>query len=400
MYELWKHYGSMEWSSLVEPARRLASEGFPATRGYVRALKALTPVLREDKGSRETYLMSPPERPGDPVRFPGLARLLELIGDDPLSFYRGEPADAIVEYLSSLGGVLDKGDLESYSPAWGRPLSAEYRGWRVYEMPPNTQGITTLHILKILEQWRIPRDPGERFYYILSASPPAYRVRDLEVGDPVHMRVDPEALLSSDVLDGLRSEARRGSPSCLEMNLSGARMGDTTAWSIADREGVVVSGIQSLYMPFGSALTVPKYQVTLHNRASGFTTVEDRPNTVGPRKRPLHTLSSVIMENAEEETIISLGISGGHYRPQQHAHLITGIVDAVLTPGEAVSQPRALWTPWSCEVITDKGFRPRLPLGYRLRESRTGVASTIWIRGDLRASAADPRGDGIPLAGV
>ena len=396
---LWEKGGTMEWGRLLEPARRLAREGFPASPGYVRSLQAYKGLLEGDPGSRETYLRGAPKRPGDPVRFPGLARLLELVADDPWSFYRGEPARAVEEYLSSLGGVLTAGDLGEYSPETGRPLMLEYRGWRLWEMPPNTQGLTTLHIMGVLEQWRLPRSVEDRFYYILSAAAPAYRARDRHLGDPRWMRHSPEELLSEEWLEGLRAEARSGPPSCLHMGRAGAGSGDTTFYAVADGEGRVVAAIQSLFMPFGSTVTEPRFQVTLHGRANGFTLEPGLPNALEPGKRPLHTLSAVIAESPDGG-VYAVGTSGGHYRPQQHALLLTSIIDHGAEPGEAVALPRILWTPGTCSLVADPDApRPPLP-GYEMRSGRTGVASIVWVRERLRGSAVDPRGDGVPLVGA
>lgn len=394
LYEMWRRLGSLEWKSIVMRVARLADEGFPAPPSLARAVEAYRSILSQDPGSRETYLLRDQLRPGDPVRFPGLAKLLQLIADDPRSFYEGEPAERIEEYLAERGGVLSRDDMGRYHSEWRTPVSITYRGWRVWEMPPNTQGVTTLHMLSILEQWSLPRDPSDRFYYILSAAVPAYKARDAELGDPRYMTMSVEELLSPNYTSMLRSMAARGPPSCAGVN-SGAGFGDTTYYAVVDREGMVVSGIQSLFMPFGSAITEPDYQVTLHGRASGFTMEPGRPNTVAPGKKPLHTLSAVIMES--NDRIIALGASGGHFRPQQHALLVTSIVDHGYTLGEAVALPRLLWDPGSCRVVADRGAREsRVPPGYEVVYGRTGVAAAVMLGDSVVWAATDPRGDGYP----
>ncbi|MET1101815.1 MAG: gamma-glutamyltransferase family protein [Pyrodictiaceae archaeon] len=388
LYTLWRRWGSLEWATLVEPAEALARNGFPAPPSLVKAIKSNLEVISRDPGSKQTYLELGIEEPGDPVVFPGLAELLGMVKEDPRSFYEGEPAERIEEYVSSLGGVLSKGDMKLYHASEDTPLSIEYHGWRVYEMPPNTQGITTLHMLMLLEDKKLPKNTLLRLRHLLQAAKKAYAVRDKYIGDPRFMRLKSKELLSKEVLENISWEPQP---------MGGGE--DTTFFAVVDREGVIVAGIQSLFYPFGSAITEPKYQVTLNNRAQGFTLKEGYPNTLAPLKKPLHTLSAVIMENSSH--VIALGLSGGHLRPQLHALLITSIIDHGMDVGEAISAPRAVWQPGSNRIIVDKGFADKItpPEGYELVEGRTGVASAIDVRLDkgTRVLATDPRGDGYPL---
>lgn len=396
LHLMWRRLGSMEWGSLVEPAVRLASRGFPAPPSYVAALERLSGELARDPGSRETYLARGIPSVGEPVRFPGLARLLEMISEDPRSFYDGEPAERIEEYIHSRGGVLSAGDLAVYRAEEGDPVGVESGGWRLWEMPPNTQGITTLHIIKILEAFNVPRDPLERIPAILAASREAYRVRDEELGDPRHMRLTPEELLSEEFIEKLREKASRGLPGAPGARGAGVE-GDTTFFIVADGEGTLVAGIQSLFYHFGSMVTEPVFQVTLNGRAQGFTLREGLPNTLEPGKKPLHTLSALIAERDGE--VVALGSSGGHFRPQQHALLFTSIAVHGMSVGEAVSAPRALWPPWSDRIVVDPGFEGavRPPSGYRVEAGRTGVAAAARLKGGVWEVATDPRGDGYPL---
>ncbi|MEM3646352.1 MAG: gamma-glutamyltransferase, partial [Candidatus Bathyarchaeia archaeon] len=153
LHKLWRRFGSLEWGRLILPAIKIA-HGFPATKSLCEALSNLKDELMKDRGSRETYLVgdrAPCE--GDVISFKGLAEALEIVKSDPRSFYEGEIAESIVDYVNSLVGVLELEDFKRYSGEFGDPLSIEYRGKKVYEMPPNTQGVTTLHILKLLEDF-------------------------------------------------------------------------------------------------------------------------------------------------------------------------------------------------------------------------------------------------------
>ncbi|MEB3806317.1 MAG: gamma-glutamyltransferase family protein [Desulfurococcales archaeon] len=397
LYRMWRRHGSMEWRDLVEPAIRLAREGFPAPPSLAKAIKTHASELAKDPGSRRTYLENTPMEPGTTVKFEGLARLLEEIAGDPRSFYEGSPAERIEEYLAERGGVLALDDMRTYEAAFEDPVNASYHGWTVWEMPPNTQGITTLHMLKVLEQWRLPRDPRSRLYYILSAAGVVYEARDRELGDPRYMKMNVEELLSEDYIGMMRSIAARGPPECARLAGASSGDGDTTHYTVMDGDGMIVSGIQSLFQPFGSMVTEPVYQVTLHGRASGFTLQPGRPNTLEPGKKPLHTLSAVIAVAGDR--ILSLGVSGGHFRPQQHAFLVTSVVDHGYSIGEAIALPRLLWTPWTCRLTVDPGVGAwGVPPGYEVVAGRTGVANGLYSWPGGLAVATDYRGDGYPVA--
>ena len=391
LYEMWRRYGTMEWSKLLETPVRLAREGFPAPPSLVNAVKLYSGVLSLDEGSRLTYLNPPPEL-WKPYRFEGLARLLEEVALDPRSMYEGEIAEAVAGYVKSRGGLLEVEDMKSYRPEWVEPLKAQYRGWTLYEIPPNSQGVTTLHILKLLEERGVvggPRGIG-RFKSIAEVAIPCYRWRDLNLGDPRYMRVSFEELLSPRVLGEIKSISStppRGGGLGLH--------GDTTFYAVADRDGMVVAGIQSLFHPFGSAVTEPRFQVTLNNRATGFTTERGLPNTLGPSKKPLHTLSALVMVDERNGRVVAVGASGGHYRPQLHAIFATNIVDYSMDLEEAINSPRAAWD-WSTgRMVAEKGVEGLV--GEHLVE-RLGVANAVEVWGRVRGAATDLRGDGIPIA--
>ncbi len=394
LYLLWKRFGSLEWRTLVEPAARLAREGFPAPPSLVRAIKAYRGLLEADPGSRETYLEQGVEE-GRLVSFPGLARLLDLVAEDPRSFYSDEPAEAVEEYLATRGGVLTRGDMRAYHAFTGEPVALEYRGWKVVEMPPNTQGITTLHILALLEDEDTPADPLDRLPALLSASLPAYWARDRYIGDPRYMRYKPGELLSKEFIEELRRVKRRG----LEDAPRGS--GDTTFYVTLDGEGVAVAGIQSLFNPFGSGVTEPRFQVTLNSRAQSFTLEEGHPNMLLPFKRPLHTLSAMILVGPSEDRVYLLGTSGGHLRPQIHALLATSIIDHGFSLEQAIGSPRALWVPGTRRIVVDKGYEDRVKglEGYSVSPGRTGVAAGLEIRPEQGVGllVTDWRGDGVPV---
>ena len=172
--------------------------------------------------------------------------------------------------------------------------------------------------------------------------------------------------------------------------------GDTTAFSVADQEGNVVSAIQSLFRHFGSRVYVPDCGIMLNSRASGFSTAG--PNAVEPRKRPLHTLSSLILERGDGSHV-AMGTSGGDYRPLQHVQFVADVADFGMTLEQAVAHPRFVWSEGR-DLIVEEGYQapdsPRYDVQMVPGQGRTGVCHGVEVRGRVRKAVCDLRGDGIP----
>ena len=369
VYEAWRRFGSLEWRSLVEPAARLAASGFPAPYSLARAVEAQRGCLAADRGSK-IYLSI--EGPGSPVRLPGLAALLRGVAEDPWILYRGEPAEAIEDYMASTGGLMDTGDLRGYRPDVGEPLKGEAFEATIYETPPPTQGATALHVMYLAEEALAEagvEEPGpeEAALAVLAASRDAYLVRDALIGDPRYMEVSPHDLADRSKLKALIDKAKTvlGSPS----GAGGEGKGDTTFFAVADGEGGVVAWIQSLFYPFGSCVTEPRFNVTLNNRARGFTLAKGLPRSLRPGAKPLHTLSAVIAEaretlrprprgdpGREGPAVVALGASGGHYRPQMHAYFAALTLAGRRSPLEAINAERLLWNPETGKLVYEPGM--------------------------------------------
>jgi len=366
LHELWRRFGSMEWNVLVKPASRVAMEGYPASRSLVDASRSLG--------------LSVPDVWGI-VRLPGLGKALELIAEGGIdAFYRGEIGEALVDHLNSLGGVMSMDDLKEYSPEWGSSITIEYRNHLIHETPPNTQGVTTLILLNLLRDIE-PRPSAfsaERIRRYVDLYRIAYSLRDKYVGDPRFVDVPINELLRSRPTD---TESPR---------VSG---GDTTYFVVADSSGNVVSAIQSLYHHFGSMVIEPKFNIVLNNRASDFSM--EGPNELAPRKRPLHTLSTVIVEG-NGGLRYALGTSGGHFRPQQHLLMITNLLDYSMNPVDAIDAPRFLWD--GSSLIVEEGFNTEgIDAKIVKYPSRMGVAGILSIRDGWMMLYADPRGEGLAL---
>ena len=397
---MWEKLGSTEWRELVEPARRIASEGFPTSRSFARASSSLKSLEGPGSGVPGDLLGALPTRAGEEARFPGLARALGEIAEDPRSFYEGPIAESIVEALAGHGGVLGLEDLRSYRAGLGAPLRLDAAGCSFLEMPPPTQGVSTLHMLYSLDRVEAPPNPKswERVRLLYSLSLPVYRLRDSYVTDPSFMEVSGSDLLSQEILQYLEESWK--SPGLSSAAPLGSRPGgDTTFFAVADSEGGLVAGIMSLFHPFGSRIAVPRYQFFLNNRGSSFTLERGHANRLEPGKRTLHTLSAVIADCGDETLVV--GTSGGHYRPQIHYWILSNMLAYNMSPAESVYWPRALVDPGTGAVTVEEGIEHGTLEDAEIRRlphpSRTGVAAILKVRGRVLEAHTDLRGDGIPV---
>lgn len=385
VWEMHRKLGSSEFKGLLEASVELATRGFPAGEGICRSVAGAYPEL--SKESKEIFAPGgKPTTPGEWIKQEALGRVISEVaegGSD--AFYSGWPAEKIASTLDSLGVPTNASDFADYESEWVLPLTLDYRGTTVYEVPPNSMGPTSLLILKLLSESDLSKAgplSSERIELTMKAVLPAYAQRDELLGDPRFGRIDLESFLSGG--------------STTAMPQSRIRSGDTTAFSVADAEGNMVSGIQSLFQHFGSRVFVPECGIALNNRASGFSTVG--PNKVEPRKRPLHTLSSMILERGGRP-YLAIGASGGDYRPMQHALFVTNSVDYSMPAEQNVAHPRFLWG-GGRNLLVEHGYELPQDGGFEIQNlpmpGRTGVCQAVEVSGDYRKAVCDVRGDGIP----
>jgi len=385
IWEMHKKLGRSEFGGLLRASVDLASKGFPAGEGLCRSVARNYPELSLElkqifaPGGKHTS-------PGEWIRQEALGRVISEVADvGPDAFYKGWPAEKIASTLDSLGVPCKPSDFSDFEPEWVSPVTLDYRGTTVYEVPPNSMGATSLLILKLLSEGNLSEVgplSKERIGLTIKAALAAYGRRDLMLGDPRFGRIDLESFLSS------------SGP--LAPPTSRIRSGDTTAFSIADGEGNLVSGIQSLFQHFGSRIFVPECGIALNNRASGFSMAG--PNRVEPRKRPLHTLSSMILERGGRP-YLAIGASGGDYRPLQHALFVTNSVDYSMPAELNVAHPRFLWGGGKT-VLVEKGYELPVNGAYEIENlpmpGRTGVCQAVELIDAYRKAVCDVRGDGIP----
>lgn len=384
LFEIHRRLGGEDFRRLLQPSIALATKGFPAGESLCRAIAGTFPSL--SKEARETFApRGKPPSPGERLRQEALGRVIADVAEGgPDAFYRGWPGETIAGALTGLGVPCAASDFADFKPEWVAPLTLDYRGSTVYEVPPNSMGATSLLILKqLLEAGPAPARAlsSKRIGQTMKAALFAYARRDEMLGDPKFNRMDMDAFMST-----------KGEPG---LQRSRVRAGDTTAFSVADPEGNVVSAIQSLFQPFGSHVFVPECGMMLNSRAAAFVTTG--PNRVEPRKRPLHTLSSLILERGGRP-YLAIGASGADYRPLQHALFVTNSVDYSMPAEENVSHPRFLWGGGKV-LLVEQGYDPP-PKGYEVQNlpmpGRTGMCQAVEVGESFKKAVCDVRGDGVP----
>ncbi len=342
---------------------------------------------------------------GDIVSFPALAGTLKAIAQKGRqAFYEGDIARDIVATLSERGGVLTEADLAAHRGEEVEPISGNYRGLDVVELPPNGQGLTALVLLNILERFDIAAlDPlgAERFHIALEAGRLAYAVRDTHVADPDAMRIAVPALLDRAFAATLADKIDRTRR--VELPAAPSPHGDTVLLTVVDRDRMAVTFINSLYNAFGSGISTRNSGILLHNRGSGFRVSADHPNGIGPRKRPLHTLVPALACR-DGRCEYAFGVMGGAYQAAGHAAVVSNMVDYGMDVQQAIDAPRAFVE--GGKTMVERGLPAQTVEGLRarghdvaVRKLPLGGAQMIridWERGVL-IGGSDPRKDGCAL---
>ena len=358
---LHKRFGKLPWSDLFQPAVYFAEHGFPVTEMISAAWKDDEEKLGKDLNGKRIFLREGhAPNAGDMFRDPEMGAALKLLaaqGAD--AFYKGAIAKAILKTSARLGGKLTAADLAEFQSEWVEPLSTEYHGWKVYELPPSGQGIAALQMLNTFSLFPLstltPRGADE-LHLQIEAQKLAYADLQRYVADPRFSKVPVEGMLSMDyarerakAIDAIRAncEVPPGKPPAVR--------GDTIYLSVVDREGNIVSLIQSLYQHFGSAVVVDDYGFALQNRGGLFEMDSEHPNALAPRKRPFHTIIPAFMEKGDLH--LGFGIMGGLNQAQAHAQFVSNIVDHDMNIQMALEAPRfTRKTFGGCDVSIENRF--------------------------------------------
>jgi gamma-glutamyltranspeptidase/glutathione hydrolase len=341
-------FGRLPLADVLAPAVFYAEDGFPVAPVVAEGWGALEEAVAGDPGAAATYLPGGAAPvAGTIFRNPDVARSLRLVAEHGRdAFYRGPIGDAIVSFSQAQGGTLTAADLASFEPEWVEPISTTYRGWTVYELPPNTQGIAALMMLDLMEPAPLARyglHSVDALHTMIEAKKLAYADMLRWVGDPRFASLPVPALLAKEraarraqAIDMQRAAARV-EPDRLAGLTTGAG-GDTIYLSAIDRDGNIVSLIQSVFHGFGSGLVAPGTGFALQNRGALFTLEPGHPNALAPGKRPLHTIIPGFMR--KDDVRIGFGIMGGFNQAQAHAQFVANVVDFGLNIQQALEAGR------------------------------------------------------------
>jgi gamma-glutamyltranspeptidase/glutathione hydrolase len=410
-------FGSKSFSELLAPAIYYADNGFPVTEVIGEDWAASASRLSQHPNTARTFLIDGrTPRVGEVFRNPDLAKSLRRIGDEGRDgFYKGPTADAILQIEKEQGGTMTSADLADFQPEWVTPISTIYRGWTVTELPPNSTGIAALIMLNIMEQYPL-KDWGfhsaKALHVMIEAKKLAYADLIRYIGDPKFSKIPVDTLLSkahaaerAKQIDANKASCRV-EPARLE-GYTNSVGNDTIYLSAIDKDGNIVSLIQSNYSDFGSGLVAPGTGFALHNRGALFTLEQDHPNTLAPRKRPLHTIIPALME--KDGVHIGFGIMGGFNQPQAHAQFVADVADFDFNIQEALEAGRFTKPTFSgCDVVVEPLIPPDVrreltALGHQLAiaEPRSGHfgwgQAVMSDTAGVHYGASEPRHDGAAI---
>lgn len=409
-----KRWGKLSLAQDLSPAIALADQGFGVAEMNTQDWALFGLPHADDPAFARTFLPGgKAPAAGDLFRNPDLAQSLRRIGERGRDgFYRGPTADAILGIERRLGGFMTADDLASFEPEWVTPVSTDYRGWTIFELPPNGQGVAALSMLNMMETFPIARwghNSREALHVEIEAKKLAYADLQHYIGDPRVAPIPTAALISKALarrraaLIGPRA-ACQVLPSDLREAL-GRQSSDTTYLSVVDRDGNEVSLIQSNAGGFGTGLVADGTGFALQNRGLGFTLEPGHPNTLRPRTRPLHTIIPGFMQKGDRH--IAFGIMGGFNQAQAHAQFVSNVVDFDMNIQAALEAARFTKLGFEgCDVWMENGVAPAVVTGLRAQ----GHDIKVWPRyyqamgrgnavetrdgRPVHYGATDPRADG------
>ena len=332
-------FGTRSVADVLAPAIAYAEDGFAVSEVVAAEWAFAAALLQDDEGRRVYAPGGTSPRLGDVVRLPDLARTFRAVAEGGADvFYRGEIGARIAAHAARAGGLLARDDLAAHRSQWIEPIATTYRGHELYEVPPNSQGIAALLALNILERCDVARAATPTAVHLaIEAVKLAYADRD-RIADPEHTPVPVAELLSKDYA-GTRAAHVDPDRAVAAPLRDGARRGDTVYVTTADRDGNVVSLLNSLYFPFGSGVVVEGTGIVLQNRGFAFALDPAHPNALAPGKRPFHTLApAMLCKNGQP--LVAFGVMGGNLQAQAHVQVVSSLIDHGLNVQEALDRPR------------------------------------------------------------
>lgn len=417
-FDLVGRHGKLSMGQILSPAIRLAERGFPVAPIAAHAWETAARRPAASAGLSEFLVEGRTPRVGEIFRNPGLARALEMLArDGKRAFYEGEIAEAIVAEIQCAGGLMTAEDLACHKSEWVDPISTAYRGLRVWECPPNGQGLTALLALNLLRGFDLEALPllgGGRLHLIVEALRLAFADAFWYVADPAFGGIPLEELLSEAYAhrrreridpDHAMASPARGAPPASS---------DTVYLSAVDGQGNACSFINSLYESFGSGIVPRGWGFALQNRGLNFRLDPEHPNALAPGKRPYHTIIPSMATREDGSLYASFGVMGGFMQPQGQVQVLIGLWDDGLDPQAALDRPRVcLLGDYQLtggdlaveEGITVQTMGELVRRGHRVRPVQ-GFDRSVFGRGQVilrdpnsgvLIAGSDPRADGCAL---
>jgi gamma-glutamyltranspeptidase/glutathione hydrolase len=420
--ELHQRFGKLSLDEVLAPAIHHARDGFAVTQVIARSWNGGASTLSDQPGFTETYLLNGhAPRHGEVFRNPALAKTLAAIakgGRD--AFYGGEIARSYEKFMREVSGFVRYEDLADHHSEWIEPISVNYRGFDIWELPPNGQGIVALEMLQLLKGFDL-RHAGfgsaDHLHYFIEAKKLAFEDRARYYGDPAYYQPPTSSLTSAAYADERRKLIN---PAHVATNLSAGdpklRSGDTVYLTTADKDRNMVSLIQSNFLGFGSGVCPPELGFCLQNRGELFNLEPGHPNSYAPGKRPFHTIIPAFVTK-DGKPVMSFGVMGGDMQPQGHVQILVNLFDFDMGLQEAGDAPRVNHVgssdptgrpaaPGGGRVHLESGFRPETiqELKHRghqvvFEPSEFGGYQAIWYDAekDTYFGATESRKDGIAL---
>lgn len=344
-FELHKKFGKLSMKEVLAPTIEYAREGFPVTELIAYYWQRSIRPLKDYPGFAEIFMPAgkAPAK-GEVFRNPELANTLETIAEKGRdAFYKGDIAGKIADYMKRNGGFLSYRDLAEHKSEWVEPVSTNYRGYDIWELPPNCQGIAALQMLNILEGYDLKKGgfgSVEHLHYFIEAKKVAFEDRAKYYADPDFNKIPVEKLISKEyaakrreLIDANKASVSYGTGEAI------LEEGDTIYLTVADKEGSIVSLIQSNYRGMGSGMTPGGLGFVLQDRGELFTLEEGHFNCYAPHKRPFHTIIPAFITK-DGKPFMSFGVMGGSMQPQGHVQIIINMIDFGMNLQEAGDAPR------------------------------------------------------------
>ena len=402
---LHKEYGRMPWKELFEPAIYYAKEGISIHERVAVDWANNIKKLSLDTDTSNLFLKN-----GNAYEFmdnfknENLSETIKTIAEEGYDgFYYGWVADDLVKKLNSIGGNHTLRDFSNALAEWVQPITGNYRNIKIHECPPNGQGIVALIILAILEKFDLKRMSKTNYTHVFcEASKIGYFLRDQYLADPELNILSVDNFLKSKLLDKYASSIDMNKAKIYSLS-DFPDHPDTIYLTVRDKNGMVISFINSLFDPFGSGVTAPKSGVLFHCRGRAFSLIEGHPNELNPNKRPLHTIIPAMISKGDN-LLGSFGVMGGQYQASGHAYVLSHMIDFGLNPQLALNHPRIfpnnnlldIENSFDKEVIDELKLRGH-KINYPVPPIGGGQMIIIDEERDILIGASDWRKDGLAV---